>query len=251
MVCVIFVCFLLYAFHRQRRSFYPRLANRSVLRYNKQEYMAAWPHGGIYDRCHPKGYPGARHAAAGSAPDESGGAHRPHPGPGRRCADVGGRYLAAGPGGAAGPSLCAGCAAHYAALPAGGTGCPSGKHCGGGGQCADRCGVLPHRRALRCGVPGADGRRGPAGEGRRGPAAARRRIQAPDIPLLLPGAGSGGHPPAGGRRSGGGPACGDGDRPTPGSWTTWQTWTSCRWAPGICRIFPCSRPWARCGSRCC
>lgn len=72
MVRVIFVCFLLYAFHRQRRSFYPRLANRSVLRYNKQEYMAAWPHGGIYDRCHPKGYPGARHAAAGSAPDESG-----------------------------------------------------------------------------------------------------------------------------------------------------------------------------------
>ena len=34
-------------------------------------------------------------------------------------------------------------------------------------------------------------------------------------PLLLPGAGSGGHPPAGGRRSGGGPACGDGDHRPP------------------------------------
>lgn len=127
--------------------------------------MAAWPHGGIYDRCHPKGYPRARHAAAGGAPDESGVRIGRTPGQDADVLTLVGDTWQVDPEGLLAPSLCAGCAAHYAALPAGGTGCPSGKHRGGGGQCADRCGVLPNCRALRCGVPGADGRRGPAGEG--------------------------------------------------------------------------------------
>ena len=57
----------------------------------------------------------------------------------------------------------------------------------------DRGGVLPDRRTLRRGIPGADGRGSPAGQGCRSAAAAGRGIQAPDLALFLPGTGPGGH----------------------------------------------------------
>lgn len=61
------------------------------------------------------------------------------------------------------------------------------------GRRPDRGGVLPDRRTLRRGIPGADGRGRPAGQGCRSAAAAGRGIQAPDLALFLPGTGPGGH----------------------------------------------------------